>query len=263
MNILFISLLPVVILLLYIYIKDVDKEPRGMLFLIFVFGCISTIPIAIVELILGIFFPSDSLPTFIGTLVSVFMTIAIIEEFGKWFITYVVCYRNKEYNHFYDGIVYAVFASLGFAAIENILYVLTSGFGAGIVRALLSVPSHAVDAVYMGYLLSISKKFLVNNKHEKSFIFLLLSILIPGITHAIYDALLFHFQSVESWYLIVLFLGFVLITYIIAIVLVNLASKEKVNFDGTVAKKAKVNFCPKCGNKVVNGSCTQCDFKDN
>lgn len=233
MHILFIAFLPVFILLFYIYKKDIDKEPRGMLLLVFILGCVSTIPIAIVEVILGIFFPTDSLPTIIGTLVSVFMTIALIEEFGKWFITYIVCYRNKAFNHSYDGIVYSVFASLGFAAIENLLYVVTSGFGAGVIRALLSVPSHAVDAVYMGFLLSISKKYLMKNKHEKSFIFLFLSIIIPSITHAIYDSLLFQFVADEGWILLIAFFAFVIVTYVVAIVLVNIASKEKTNFDGT------------------------------
>lgn len=252
----FIALLPVAVLLFYIYIKDVEKEPRAMLLLILLFGCISTVPIAITEVVLGIFFPTDALPTFTGTLVSVFLTIAIIEELGKWFITYIVCYRNKEYNHTYDGIVYAVFASLGFALVENFLYVLTSGFGAGVVRAILSVPSHAVDAVYMGFLLSISKKYLVQNQHEKSFIYLLLSILIPGITHAIYDSLLFHFQSIENWYLLIIFLLFVLITYIIAIILINIASKEKYNFDGTTVINKR--FCNVCGKRLVFGKCNQC-----
>lgn len=262
MKLLFISILPVVLLLLYIYFKDVEKEPRGMLLLIFIMGCLSTIPIAIVEIILGIYFPTDGLPSLLGTLVAVFMTIAIVEEFGKWFITYVICFRNKEFNHVYDGIVYAVFASLGFAVIENLLYVVTSGFGTGVVRALLSVPSHAVDAVYMGYLLSMSKKHLMQNKHEKSFILLLLSILIPGITHAIYDALLFQFLSIEDWYLLIIFLVFVIITYIIAIILIKKASKEKTNFDGTPIGVIK-KFCPNCGTQLINGKCDKCVFKGN
>ena len=262
-KLLYISILPVIVLLLYIYKKDVEKEPRGMLILIFIIGCLSTIPIAVAEVILGLFFPTEALPTLLGTLVAVFMTIAIVEEFGKWVITYIICYRNKEFNHVYDGIVYAVYASLGFACIENLLYVFTTDLFTGFLRAILSVPSHAVDAVFMGYLLSISKKALVKNNNGKSFIFLLLSILVPSIVHAIYDALLFRFQTSESWILLLLFFGFVIVSYIVAIVIVNIASKDKNNIDGSYVINPVKQFCPQCGKPLVNRRCNSCGFKDN
>ena len=237
MELVYIALLPVVVLLVLIYKLDVEAEPRGKVALIFVLGCISTIPIAIAELALGYFFPSNNLPTFMGTFVTIFLTVALMEEFGKWVITYLVIYRNKEFNHLYDGMVYAVFASLGFACIENILYVCFNGLGTGVIRALLSVPSHAVDAVFMGYLLSKSKSFLVDGKNTKSFIYLFLSIIVPTIVHAIYDALLFHFQSSENWILLILFLMFVIVSYIVAIVLLVVGSKVQRNFDGSVVVK--------------------------
>ena len=267
----YISIIPVVLLLFYIYKKDVEVEPRGMLIKIFVFGCLSTVPIYFAEKLVGHFFPADNLPTFIGTLVSVFVGIGLIEELGKWIITYLTSYRNKEFNHPYDGIVYSVFASLGFAAIENLIYVVSNGIGTGIIRAILSVPSHAVDAVYMGFFLAASKKCLIDRKNNRSFIYLLLSILAPAITHTIYDGLLVYYQSSLGLIYFVLFLLFVIMTYIIAIILINKASKDNYNFDGSmvlgkkgVVKKPVVKkYCPNCGYPLTNGDCPNCDYKDN
>ena len=165
-HLIYIAILPVIFLLSYINKKDLEKEPRGLLFRVFVFGAISTLPICLVELVLGKFFPVDNLPTFGGTFVTVFITISLIEEFGKWIVSYLNVYRRKEFNHSYDGIVYCVFASLGFAAVENILYVLGSGFSTGIMRALLAVPGHACDGVLMGYYLSMAKLCEVRDDKE-------------------------------------------------------------------------------------------------
>lgn len=233
-NLLYISLLPVVLLLTYIYKKDVDKEPKGLLIKIFVFGCISCIPIAIIETIIGEFFPSSYIPSFFITLVSVFVGVGFVEEFGKWIITYKNVYKSNEFNHPYDGIVYAVFASLGFAAVENVLYVFSYGFQIGLYRAVLSVPSHMVDAVFMGYFLAKSKKEFIDDKQEY-FGSLLLSILVPSITHTIYDAILSYYELTGSSLVFAFFWLFVIGSYIIAFKIICSQSKQKLNFDNTEA----------------------------
>ena len=277
----YIAILPVVFLLYYINKQDLEKEPRGILTRVFIFGAISTIPICLVELILGKFFPTDNLPTFGGTFISVFVTVALIEEFGKWVVTYLNVYRRKEFNHAYDGIVYCVFASLGFAAVENILYVFNSDLSTAIMRAVLAVPGHCVDAVIMGYFFSKSKQALFGKDNRKSLFYLLLSVLIPSIVHGIYDGLIFYYISVESDTIVGLFYLYVAISYVIAIVLVRKMAKIIVNFDGSpvtipqTTKKIVNNVvtnrpqqivtttqaCVYCGAPVTGDVCTNCGFR--
>lgn len=275
---LYIALLPVILLLLFIYKKDIDKEPRGTLIRVFLFGLLSAIPAAIIEVILGDYFYSTNIPSFWMTLLVVFTTVAIVEELGKWIATYLCTYRRKEFNHMYDGIVYAVFASLGFAAIENILYIFKMGIGTGLLRAVLAVPGHAVDGVFMGIFLSLSKRELVNKNNKKSLCYLVLSILVPAISHAIYDGLIFYNEFAEDDMLVVCFFAFVIVSYIFAVIAISYFSKVQKNFDGTEAGKSpfqpsrpakpvapvKKNVLPSqtqcfyCGAPVADGKCTIC-----
>lgn len=45
-----------------------------------------------------------------------------VEEFVKWFVLYHIIYNHTEFDEPYDGILYAVAVSLGFATVENVLY---------------------------------------------------------------------------------------------------------------------------------------------
>ena len=63
--------------------------------------------------------------------------------------------KNKEFNSLFDGIIYSIFVSLGFAGLENVFYVLDNGFGNAIMRGILSVPGHMFFAVLMGYYYSL------------------------------------------------------------------------------------------------------------
>ena len=105
-----------------------------------------------------------------------------------------------------DGIVYAVFASLGFATAENVLYVVfryaNVGF-VGIQRAIFSVPAHMLFSITMGYYLSLAK-YSLDAKRNKYY--LRLSLLIPIILHGIYDYILMSKSST----LLMFFLPFVI-----------------------------------------------------
>ena len=230
---LYIAVAPVIVLLYYIYRRDIDKEPRGLLFKMFLFGILSFIPILFIETIYELFFPTEYIPSFIITFISIFIIVGLVEEIAKWFVTYMCSFNNKEYNHPYDGIVYAVFASLGFAIIENIIYVFQYGFQVGVARALLAIPGHTVDAVFMGYFLSKAKYASVNGNNSSKY--LLLSLLIPTLTHTLYDTLIIYYETVKIDYISYVFYIFVAITYLIAFRLVDRQSKIKNNFDGSSA----------------------------
>ena len=88
---------------------------------------------------------------------SAFLEAGMPEEFCKFVIFMLFIWRDKNFDEYFDGIVYATFIGLGFACVENIEYVFSYGFQTGVVRALLSVPGHFLFGVLMGYFLSMAK----------------------------------------------------------------------------------------------------------
>lgn len=80
-----------------------------------------------------------------------------LEEFFKWLIIIVALYKHVEFDDPYDGILYGASVSLGFATVENILYLLNYGMGEAFLRALLPVSSHALFGVVMGYYIGRAK----------------------------------------------------------------------------------------------------------
>ena len=144
------------------------------------FGGMITIPmdLGLVSLINSVHY-SDSV------FYSAFIEAGFCEELCKFIILFLFFWWNKNFNEYMDGIVYAAFVGLGFACVENILYVFQGGVGTGIVRALLSVPAHFLFAVIMGYFLSLAK---FDKKRRVSY--LLLSLFTPMLAHGLFDWML-------------------------------------------------------------------------
>ena len=117
---LIIAILPVILLGTYIYKKDKHKEPSSLLVKLFISGIISTFIVVIVSVIATIIFPflNENYATMsaLEFFVYIFISIALLEEVCKWIMSYYIGYKNKEFDEFYDIIVYAVFVALGFAA---------------------------------------------------------------------------------------------------------------------------------------------------
>ena len=193
---LFLAILPSIVLGSYIYKKDtVEKESTRLLMALIFCGLLAVITTLVLTEVSKIVFPIFAKNSMaldgIELVVYVFFGIALIEEFSKWIYLYLVCWNHKEFNYTYDAIVYSVFVSLGFATIENILYVFMGGYKIAFLRMFLAVPAHAFFGVTMGYYLGLSKLSYVHNYYEKSKMYKLLSLLIPIIGHFIYDYLVF------------------------------------------------------------------------
>jgi RsiW-degrading membrane proteinase PrsW (M82 family) len=76
--------------------------------------------------------------------------------------------------------------SIGFAALENVMYVTDGGIGVGLMRMFTAVPAHAANAVMMGYFAGLAK---FNPKREK--VLLITGILAATFFHGAYDFCLF------------------------------------------------------------------------
>ena len=224
-----IAIIPVVLLGFYIYKKDLDKEPSSLIRKAFCFGMLSVIPIVILELIVGGIISTENKSNLIGLFIATLIGVGRIEELFKWLVVYKKSYNHQEFNHAYDAIVYAVFASLGFAFVENLFYVLSNDITVGLVRALLTVPSHACDGIIMGYFLGKAKGAEINQDQICSNKYMLYSLLVPVLAHTIYDYLIF----AENTICYILFAIFIIVLYIYAFKIVKKVSKVNYNFDGT------------------------------
>ena len=223
LDILLISLLPVCIIAYYVYNKDYDKEPSELLITLLVGGVLSVIPAALIELSVQGIFPDEKMMTSTQKAVYILIDIAFVEEVLKWITVYIVGYNSREFDYMYDAIVYCVFASLGFAAIENILYVAQHGLHIGLFRAILSVPAHACFGVVMGVFIAYAKRHIVKNNDVYSALMLICSIMIPSILHAIYDYCLI--MGTKNHLLF--FLGFVVILYVVSFSFITKLAKER------------------------------------
>jgi RsiW-degrading membrane proteinase PrsW (M82 family) len=144
---------------LYIYFKDkYEREPIGLVVMSFFMGVVSTIITVLISWPINWIIPIDEKSVSEQAL-HAFILVAFIEEFSKFIFVRWVLYPNKNFNEPFDGIVYAVSVSLGFAGLENILYVMNSenGVATGIMRMFTAVPAHATFAVLMGYFMGIAK----------------------------------------------------------------------------------------------------------
>lgn len=146
------AVLPAIILLRYIYKHDtVEKEPPGLLLTLLVMGVLaalcSTVLEAVFQTVLGLLVDPGS-PAY--TILLAFLVVAMVEEGTKYWLLKRRTWNHPAFNYRFDGIVYAVFVSLGFAAYENLTYVLHYGLSVALPRALLAVPGHMAFAVAMG-----------------------------------------------------------------------------------------------------------------
>lgn len=248
---LFLSILPIYLIGLYFYKKDTIKEPKKLLKKLFISGILAGIIVIILSFSVFIFFPkfinTENLNN-IELLIYCFVFIAFIEEITKWFMIYNISYNQKDFDQYYDIILYSVFVGLGFACFENVIYVLGSNqaFQIAILRSLTAIPGHACFQTMMGYFLS-NCKFKLHGSFNKNII---LSIIIPTILHGIYDYLLLS----NNLSFVIIYLFFIIGMFIITVVKI----KQSVKYD---KKRINSNICPNCNSYIEFNYCSNCGYK--
>ncbi|WP_339753199.1 PrsW family glutamic-type intramembrane protease [uncultured Winogradskyella sp.] len=187
MNLTLLAVAPVMAIILYIYVQDkYDKEPKGLLVLNFLFGSIvSIIIVSVLYLFTGRLLPITNEFSIWQQFIQAFFVVALAEEFSKYVIVKYFAQPRKAFNEPYDGIMYAVMVSMGFACTENILYVLESGYETAILRAFTAVPAHATFGILMGYYMGKAK--FAKNRFRLNMAGLFLAVLF----HGAYDFFLF------------------------------------------------------------------------
>lgn len=220
------ALLPAVILMAYIYAKDKrDKEPAYMLRKM-ILGGLGAAAVAIVLEYIGEYvlvnlmeFRSEE-----AFYCAVALMVALAEEGGKLFFAYRGSWKDKNLNYSFDAIVYCVFVSLGFAAIENVKYVFTYGLSVAPSRAVLTVPAHMCFAVFMGIFYGRAKRCDNLGDPAGRRNNLILAYAVPVLMHALYDGLL----MVGSESAVYMFLGLVVVMDVVVFSRIRYESKNDV-----------------------------------
>lgn len=255
----FLALIPPLILCWYIYKKDrVEKEPFLLLALLFFAGAVMYFPSIWSENgLIGLWdkafasrieYSLTGVPTYasegalIGhSLLRGFLGVAVVEELVKWLVLYLITFKNKNFGHLFDGIVYSVFVSLGFAAAENVRYALMDGWDTFLMRSVTSVPGHMMFGVLMGicytmwhtYLLARLKEKILEGegaitvkKPVKSGMWLAASLVLPMLTHGFYSFVGYYASEAMT----AIFYAFTLVLFALCFVLLRwLSSVDRID----------------------------------
>ncbi|PWK14299.1 PrsW family glutamic-type intramembrane protease [Tumebacillus permanentifrigoris] len=177
---------PAIALMSFFYIRDrYDSEPLQLVGKLFLVGMLSALPV--------MYFVKWVSTSISSPYVHTILVVAVVEELSKLLLTYWFAVRHHEFDEEYDGIVYAVATSLGFATIENIIKALALGWDVIPFRTLFTVPGHALFGVIMGYYLGKAK---FTTSRRKRVLLGLLAFGSPWLVHSTYDSLLI---SEQTW----------------------------------------------------------------
>lgn len=186
---LLLAVLPGIVLFTVVWRQDkIEKEPAGLLLKLFIGGALTTASAMLLgwlgdEVALEMFEETDLAYLIIDN----FLITALVEEGGKYFVLKKTTWRHSAFNYTFDAVVYAVTASLGFAVVENILYVAENGVATAIMRALLSVPGHVFMAIFMGCYYGLAKAAWAAGDRRGMKANLRKALWVPVLLHGLYD----------------------------------------------------------------------------
>lgn len=242
-TLLILAIAPAIFFLWFFHSRDrYEKEPLKKVLLTYFLGMISVVPAILLEELGSQLIPeSDDLSTI---LIYSFIIIGFSEEFCK-FCAMIPSFRSIEFNEVMDGIVYGASAALGFATVENIFYVLEGGVSTGILRALLSVPSHALDGAVLGFFIGLAKF----NKAKR--VRLIISGLVLSIIlHGLWD--FFSMTGIVFGVLIVYILGWSLFIKFRKLALKKSFFRTKYCSNCGMSLNREYRFCIKCGGHIIS-----------
>lgn len=209
------ALVPGLLLLWYFLKRDRFPEPRGLVVKTFLLGFAITIPAGLIGWLLQS--PAaDAANVHVAALVRAFFGAAIPEEALKLAVLVWYCRRKDDFDEPMDGLVYGATVSLGFATLENVLYVLDGGLGVALLRAFTAVPAHAAFGAVMGFYIGLAH-FLPHRRRR----YLWLAFLVPVLLHGLYDyppmiAGIYHKAGIEPPAGTLAFVGLGLLAVLIA-----------------------------------------------
>lgn len=202
------AVIPALFLLAYVYRQDrVEKEPPRLLALLVLQGIFATAIAKVLERA-GLFVVSSVARegTVLFSALLYFGVVGFAEEGAKYFLLKRRTWGIPDFNCRFDGVVYAVFVSMGFALWENLGYVFTYGIGTALIRAVTAIPGHACFGVYMGCWYGQAFAFHCQGDEPRSRTCRRMAVVLPAVLHGAYDFLADLTGRVSPWYFL-LFVG--------------------------------------------------------
>lgn len=218
------AVIPAIFLMIKVYKSDkLERESPYMLWSLIKAGIFSSL-LALVEervlsVILSLAVPQNS---YLYNIILYFGIVAFAEESSKYLLMKRQTWSSWEFNCQYDGVVYAVFVSLGFALWENISYVMMYGFGTAIVRAITAIPGHACFGVFMGIFYGIAKRLDYRGNNGLSKLCRILAVVVPALLHGAYD----YIATMDSGNGECYFVAFIVVMFAVSYFLVGKTAKE-------------------------------------
>lgn len=237
MYILLLALAPALLLMMYVYFRDkYEKEPIKLILKGILLGAIIIFPVGVAEnyiIVLGRSMDKIPKAAWDG-----FIVAGATEEAFKYLGVFILIWRNRNFNEKFDGIVYAVSVSLGFAAIENLFYVFSNSnsLQVGLLRAFTAVPGHTIFGIVMGFYLGMAR-FTVQSRKK----YLIRAFTVPWLLHGTYDFLIMSGHPV----LLLAFVPFLFYLYRTGLKRMKELNNESffnpVNIDFTNSKETQFN----------------------
>ncbi|MBO6011568.1 MAG: PrsW family intramembrane metalloprotease [Oscillospiraceae bacterium] len=216
------AVIPALFLMLRAYKSDrLEKEPPSLLWRLAIAGVLSSLIALVVERVLGLVLNAAvAQDSKLYDVLLYFVVVAFGEEGAKYFMLKRRTWRSPEFNCQYDGVVYALFVSLGFALWENISYVMAYGFSTALIRALTAIPGHACFGVFMGAFYGMAKRRANESDASGSKALRVLAVLVPALLHGTYDYIASTDGSIWG------FIGFIVVLFIVSFVLIGRMAKN-------------------------------------
>jgi protease PrsW len=188
------ALAPGAAIILYIYLKDKhEREPLSLLLMSFIYGVFSILVTLVISWPVNALFVLRA-DDVVDEFYSAFFKVALVEELSKFLFVRFILFPNKNFNEPFDGIVYAVMVSMGFATLENVLYVFQYGYDTAILRMFTAVPAHATFGVLMGFFLGKAKF-----SHTQKVFYMLTALFTATFFHGAYDYFWFIAEVKGIW----------------------------------------------------------------
>ncbi|MBQ8954812.1 MAG: PrsW family intramembrane metalloprotease [Clostridia bacterium] len=215
------AVIPAIFLMAKVYRSDrLEKESPYMLWALVRAGVLSSLIAMVAERVLSALLSAAVKDAGLYQALLYFVVVAFSEEGAKYFMLRRNTWRSREFNCQFDGVVYAVFISLGFALWENISYVLHYGFSTAVVRALTAIPGHSCFGVFMGVFYGLARRYENRGLGDRARLFRIMAVLAPALLHGAYDYIAS--AGANSWY----FVGFIAALFAASYGLVVKMSKE-------------------------------------
>ena len=218
------AVIPAIFLMIKVYRSDrLEKESPSLLLSLAVSGVLSSLLALFEERILSFILGravERSSPVY--NVLLYFVVVAVAEESSKYIFLSRKTWRSPEFDSRYDGVVYAVFVSLGFALWENISYVINYGFSAAIVRAVTAIPGHACFGVFMGVFYGCARKYENAGNRALSKALRSLALIFPMLLHGAYDYIASLENTKGGWF----FTAFVVVLFVVSYIVVGRSSEN-------------------------------------